>query len=270
MYMLEYLWGVAVIGTGLCPLLECYPYMEDLKKLDQRSSCPSSHEIPQILTSVSSPLRAEEWARGLHQHSDKEFSLYVMNEICKGFKIGFGYHKCSCRSAQSNMRSAVKNPIVVEEYLAMESELDRVVGPLDPKAFPHIQINRFGVIPKPHQPGKWQLIVDLSYPEGGSVNDGIPPELCSLRYPSVDDVVRVILTLRMGTKLAKFDIQSAYRIVPICPSDRHLLGMVLRVELFVDTALLFGLRSVPKISQQWQTLCSSFCKKRVYNKLCTT
>ena len=221
--------------------------MEDLKELDQRSSCPSSHEIPRILTSVSSPLRAEEWASGLHQHPDKEFSSYVMNGICKGFKIGFGYQECSCTSAQSNMRSAVKNPTVVEEYLAMECELGRVVGPLDPKAFPHIQINRFGVIPKPHQPGKWRLIVDLSYPEGGSVNDGIPPELCSLRYPPVDDAVRVILALGMGTKLAKFDIQSAYRIVPVCPSDRHLLGIVWRGELFVDTALPFGLRSAPKI-----------------------
>ena len=51
----------------------------------------------------------------------------------------------------------------------------------------------------------------------------------------------------MGTKLAKFDIQSAYRIVPVCPSDRHLLGVVWRGELFVDTALPFGLRSAPII-----------------------
>ena len=28
------------------------------------------------------------------------------------------------------------------------------------------------------QPGKWQLIVDLSYPAGSSVNDGIEPKLC--------------------------------------------------------------------------------------------
>ena len=77
-------------------MVECYPYMEDLKELDQRSSCPSSHEIPRILTSISSLLRAEEWASGLHQHPDKEFSSYVMNGICKGFKFGFGYQECSC------------------------------------------------------------------------------------------------------------------------------------------------------------------------------
>ena len=45
--------GVAVIGIGLFPLVECYPYMQDLKELDQRSSCLSSHEIPRILTSIS-------------------------------------------------------------------------------------------------------------------------------------------------------------------------------------------------------------------------
>ena len=114
-------------------------------------------------------------------------------------------------------KPTVENPTVVEEYLAMECELGRVIGPLDPRVFPHIQINRFGVIPKPQQSGKWRLIVDLSYPEGGSVNDGTAPELCSLRYLSVDDAIRVILTLGRGTKLAKFDIRNAYHIIPVHP-----------------------------------------------------
>ena len=82
---------------------------------------------------------------------------------------------CICTSAKSNMRSAVKNQKVVEVYLTNEVQLSRVIGPPDPTKFPHIHINRFGVIPKNHQPGKWRLIVDLSYPEGNSVNDGIPP-----------------------------------------------------------------------------------------------
>ena len=30
----------------------------------------------------------------------------------------------------------------------------------------NLNINRFGVIPKRHQPGKWRLITDLSYPHG--------------------------------------------------------------------------------------------------------
>ena len=221
--------------------------MEELKELEQRGISHSSQEIRPILAKVSSPLRTAEWASELATHPDKEFSSYVLKGIRDGFKIGFEYQGHSCTPAKANMRSAVKNPTVVEEYLAMECELGRVIGPLDLQVVPHIQINRFGVIPKPHQPGKWRLIVDLHYPEEDSVNDGIAPELCSLRYPSVEDAVRVILALGRGTKLAKFDIQSAYRIIPVHPSDRQLLGMIWEGQLYVDLALPFGLRSAPKI-----------------------
>ena len=65
----------------------------------------------------------------------------------------------------------------------------RVLGPLDPSQYPAIQVSRFGVIPKGSS-GKWRLIVDLSAPEGHSVNDGIRREWCSLTYVSVDDAVR--------------------------------------------------------------------------------
>ena len=50
-----------------------------------------------------------------------------------------------------------------------------------------------------------------------------------------------------GTLLAKLDIKSAYRLVPIHPSDRPLLGMVWRGDIYVDMMLPFGLRSAPKI-----------------------
>ena len=47
--------------------------------------------------------------------------------------------------------------------------------------------------------------------------------------------------------LAKLDIESAYRIVPVHPLDRIHLGMEWHGKLYVDTALPFGLRSAPKI-----------------------
>ena len=50
-----------------------------------------------------------------------------------------------------------------------------------------------------------------------------------------------------GTLLAKIDIKSAYRIIPVHPADRHLLGMSWKGGIYVDTALPFGLRSAPKI-----------------------
>ena len=103
------------------------------------------------------------------------------------------------------------------------------------------------MIPKPHQPGKWRLITDLSSPNGTSINDGIDSQLCSLSYASVDDAVKCIAHLGKGTKLAKFDIPSAYRVVPVSPDDRMLLGMLWRGMLYVDGALPFGLRSALKL-----------------------
>ena len=95
--------------------------------------------------------------------------------------------------------------------------------------------------------GKWRLILDLSWPDGHSVNDGIDPDLCSLSYVSVDDAARAATRLGQGALLAKVDIKSAYRMVPVHPEDRLLLGMSWNGALYVDAALPFGLCSAPKI-----------------------
>ena len=47
--------------------------------------------------------------------------------------------------------------------------------------------------------------------------------------------------------MAKMDIKSAYRLIPVHPSDRPLLGMRWRDRLFLDKTLPFGLRSAPKV-----------------------
>ena len=106
--------------------------------------------------------------------------------------------------------------------------------------------NRFGVIPKPHQPGKWCLIVDLSHPSWASVNDRVSRELCLLTYASVNNVVWLVLNSGPGTILAKLDMQSAYRNVPVYPDDRPLVGMKWDEKVFVDVALLFGFQSALK------------------------
>ena len=70
--------------------------------------------------------------------------------------------------------------------------------------------SRFGIIPK-STPGKWRLIVDLSSPEGGSVNDGVAQDRCSLSYVGVNDAAWEILAQGQGALLAKVDIKRVYR-----------------------------------------------------------
>ena len=87
--------------------------------------------------------------------------------------------------------------------------------------------------------------MDLSSPEGRSVNDGIDKELTTVAYMSVDDAMAEVLRRGNGTRLAKMDIQQAYRNVPVHPLDRHLLGMEWQGKVYVDGTLPFGLRSAP-------------------------
>ena len=78
------------------------------------------------------------------------------------------------------------------------------------------------------------------------MNDGISSELCSLRYTSVEEVVVMARRLGRGTLLAKLDIRSAYRLVPVNPANRQLLGVEWWGSLFVDGSLPFGLRSATR------------------------
>ena len=111
------------------------------------------------------------------------------------------------------------------------------------------------MIPKHHQANKWRLIVDLSHPEGFSINDGIPSHLCSLSYITVDDAIQEILQTGPGTLLAKVDIKNAFRLLPVYSADRCLLGMKWKNMVYIDTYYLpFGLRSAPRLFNILATL----------------
>ena len=170
----------------------------------------------------------------------------MLEGIRHGFKLGF-CHTQPLKPAKKNKPSAVQHAAVIDEYLANEVSRGRVAGPFNSPPLPNLQVSSFGVIPKRGQPGKWRLIVDLSSPEGSSVNDGINAEEFTLHYITVDQIIHLVSQFGRGALMAKFDVESAYRNVPVHPSDRYLLGMKWRNQYYVDLALPFGLHSAPFI-----------------------
>ena len=64
---------------------------------------------------------------------------------------------------------------------------------------------------------------------------------------SVWEAADLIRHLGRHRLLAKVDLQHAYRMVPVHWDDHHLLGIRWGGEVYIDTALPFGLRSAPKI-----------------------
>ena len=200
------------------------------------SSCRSTLHpaISKVVTSLIVPA----WSTALAPHPDRAFADYIVRGLNEGFRIGYK-RGTPLRSAKTNMLSASQQPGVVDDYLSKELSLGRFIGPLTAEAIPSdTHLSRFGVIPKGHNSGKWRLITDLSFPHGQSVNDGIDPALCSLSYTSVETV---------ATLLAKVDIESASRLIPVHPDDRTLLGVQWQGRVYIDPMLPFGLRSAPKI-----------------------
>ena len=123
------------------------------------------------------------------------------------------FHSITSRCLSASLGSPCRGgPILVSGSQKMEGS-----GPLPRDALLQYHISRFGVIPKSHQPHKWHLIVYLSHPKGKSINAGIPKDLCTMTTIMVDDAIRQIMMLGSGTLLAKIDIKSAFRIIPVHP-----------------------------------------------------
>ena len=219
-----------------------YIWIRDL--LELQASEVAHRPIPG--SQVASPLtgRWEAWEHWLADHPDKVFVKFILDGIQTGFRIGFK-GDVALKSAMKNLPSAGEHREVVRDYLEKEHKEGRV-RKVEGTPRQAVHVSPFGVIPKKGQ-GKWRLIVDLSHPKGHSINDGIREDTSSLSFVSVDNIAEVIIGLGPQTVLAKCDVRSAYRNVPVHPHDVAWLGLQWEGETFVDTALPFGLQSAPKL-----------------------
>ncbi len=217
-----------------------YCFTRQLQELERRSEGPRSRALPGA-EQVVTPLMWERWQEALGDHPDGEWVEFLVTGIKEGFRLGHDQSRVVLQERRGTMYEASQHVEVIRAYLDKELEANRI-WKVDEEG---VQCSPFGVIPKKGKPGKWRLIVDLSAPEAHSVNDGIDRRLASVAYMSVDDVVRRVLELGPGAKVAKADVRAAYRNVPVHPRDRWLLGMRWDGETFVDGALPFGLRSAP-------------------------
>ena len=91
--------------------------------------------------------------------------------------------------------------------------------------------------------GQFRLIHPFSFPKGSSVSDGIPFEHSRVCYAIIGDAINRIKTVGTGAYLAKTDIQSALRILPINPIEYGLLGMKWDDKYYYDCCMPMGCSS---------------------------
>ena len=159
-----------------------------------------------------------------------------------------GFRGNAPQSFQKNLPTASANPDIVSSNLSTEVSLGRMAGPFVTPPFQNFQVSRIVSAPKKNS-NKFRTIFHLSYPKSGSnsINFSISKEDFSLQYVTIDDAIEGIKRFGSGCFLAKTDIESAFRLVPVHPDDYELLGMCWEGEYYYDKVLPFGLRSAPSI-----------------------
>ena len=195
---------------------------------------------------VVSPLNVAQFASDLVGHPDRQAVSFVLQGLQHGFRLGFKPAR-RLKAAKRNKPSAFQNPHVIDDYLAREVSRCRVAGPFPSIPIPNLQVSSFGVKPKTGQPGKWRLIIDLSFPGGYSINNGISADEFSMHYITLDQIIHMVAKHGSRAMMVKFDVETAYRNIAVHPEDWYLLGMKWRGQFFVDLAPPFGIRSAPFI-----------------------
>ena len=140
-------------GTGTC--LTCYTCMEST----------ASGLRPAVFLPAS-PLTPSAWKQALSGHPDRVFADYILWGITGVFHIGANRSVLSLQKGPGNMPSTRQLPHLVREHIHEEMAAGHVLGPLPAHLSSLCHSSPIGLIPKPHQPGKWRLIVDLSSPHG--------------------------------------------------------------------------------------------------------
>lgn len=189
------------------------------------------------------------WLRGY----DSVERDYLVNGFKNGFRIGHEGIRCSrvCK----NQKSVHDKPQVMRDYIRVELEAGRLAGPFSSIPFQPFTCSPLGLREKSTK-GKWRVIQNLSAPyDGTSVNDGIPFSERTTSYPDIQQAIDYITELldlgfTDSVYLAKTDIKSAFRIVPIAWEDLGLLGFEFEGMFYHDLVMTMGSGSSCRIFQR--------------------
>lgn len=221
----------AVINMSAPFVLGLTPFLNVLK---DNTHMPIKTEI---IPKACTPVKLEKMHHWLMLYPDREKAEVLIEGFSSGFKLPvFTGQGCVL---VNNLKSVRMLSHVVREKLIKEIAAGRVAGPFVSPPFLNFRISPLGVVPK-KEPNSYRLIHHLSYPKGGSLNDEIDDSLASVSYSSFDDAIRLVKRFGRGALLAKSDIKSAFRLLPIAPESFSSLGFCFEEKFFYDMCLPMG------------------------------
>lgn len=196
-----------------------------------------SFNLPNFLgakRTVPSELNLMQWEIELETYHDKEICHFLR---C-GWPVGYHLDKPPT-SVQENHASARMHDLHVKHYIETELSHNAIVGPFVSSPFqPWTKLSPLMTRPK-RESEKRRVIVDMSYPDGQAVNDGINISSIYGRdttytLPSVRDLTSLIQKAPSTAWLGKADLARAYRQLRVDPIDTPLLGFKVDDGTYLD------------------------------------
>ena len=206
---------------------------------------------------VPSQLNCNAWDTALADYHDKDL------ELCQFMRYGWPVSFTASDpplSTPKNHASALRHPTVISKFINKELEMEAMLGPFEGDPFiPWTKVSPLMTRDKPSGMGK-RVIIDLSFPPGRSVNDGVQKHAFQGRpftytLPSPLDLAEAILRAGPGASLWKADLERAYRQMRIDPLDYPLLAVRHQGRTYLDVCPSFGCR------------CSGGAQQRVSNSV---
>ena len=219
---------------------------------------PNTNNSTCMPTPVS-PLVLSQFLQGY----DPGLSRYLIQGFSRGFALGcLGVPPIASKSPK-NLPSALQHPHVIKSKIDKELSSGRILGPfISPPAIYNYRVSPLGVVPKKVL-GEFRMIHHLSYPAGLSVNDFIPTAASCVTYATIQDAISHIMRSNTIVYMAKVDIQSAFRIIPIRPSDRPLLGFQWDGKYYMDAVLPMGCSSSCAIFESFSCALEWIAKSKL-------
>ena len=194
---------------------------------------------------VGTQFNMEMWRRRLQDYEDK----VVCEFIEYGFPLDVDSEKELCFDVRKNHKGARDHPDFIRKYFERERSVSRVAGPFtkNPLSIPLV-VSPMNTVPKRNSVDERRVIVDLSWPVGAAVNEGISKdyylgELIDLHYASVEEICRMVIEMGSGSVIYKRDLRHAYRQIPVDPRDYRYLGYYWDDEFYIDLVLAMGQRN---------------------------
>ena len=196
--------------------------------------------LPPLTDLLRTPISPDRLRDIASPATDPDLLNTVTSRLSQGADIGYMGPLTS--SQRPNNSSALANPDALSAALNLEVARGHTAGPFPSPPLTPFRCNPLGARTKPD--GSVRIILDLSQPDGRSVNDNIDRASFSIQYITMDQAVAALFAAGpRGALMAKADLKHAFRLLPVRPDQWWLLGFSWRGQYYFDVRVPFGLRS---------------------------